>query len=274
MSEFVSVARLAADRAGTLVLDASVSRETGADGRVAYRPGHTVFAEGHLPGAVFADVVGAFSAPDAALPLTRPSASELGHAARELGIDPDTRVVVYDSLSGAWAARVWWLLRAAGHRDVRVLDGGRTAWGAGGGEIETGAVAPPGGGTWEPGPDANRWVDLDGVRAVAEGSRRGTLVCALRTPDFAAGHIPGSHHAAYNDLLDEGGLLRPDRADAVAASLSGAPGPLVLYCGGGINAAGLALALAGRGRDDVALYDGSLTEWRAAGLQLQTAPRA
>ncbi|WP_369804833.1 hypothetical protein [Pseudonocardia sp. Ae717_Ps2] len=46
----------------------------------------------------------------------------------------------------------------------------------------------------------------------------------------------------------------------------------MLYCGGGINAAGLALALAGRGRDDVALYDGSLTEWRSAGLPLEASP--
>ena len=268
----MDVAWLTAHRDEVLLLDASISRETGPDGRAAYRVGDEVFAAGHLPGALHADVVGEFSASGAALPLTRPSTAELRRAARTLGIDPDSRIVVYDALSGAWAARIWWLLRTAGHTGVRVLDGGRSAWLDHGGGLETGSVVPPGGGTWDPAPDPARWVDLEGVQRIADGTDPGTLVCALREPDFAAAHLPGSRHASYNDLLDPHGLLRADRADAAATALADAAGPLVLYCGGGINAAGLALALAGRGRADVALYDGSLAEWRAAGLPLESSP--
>ncbi|OLM14065.1 Thiosulfate sulfurtransferase, rhodanese [Pseudonocardia sp. Ae717_Ps2] len=205
MSELVTAEELVEERAEALVLDATVARDTGPGGAVVYRSGRAVFEAGHLPGASFADIVEVFSARGAALPLTRPSTSELGRAARDLGIDRDSRIVVYDSLSGAWAARIWWLLRAAGHTDVRVLDGGRAAWVAAGGELETGAPRPSARGTWTPVAAPGRWVDLDGVRAMLDGGRPGTLVCALRTPDFAAGHIPGSRHAAYNDLLDEGG---------------------------------------------------------------------
>lgn len=260
MSGLVDAAWLRAHRDEVLVLDASITRGTGPDGRAAHLDGSPVFAEGHLPGALFADVVGAFSARDARFPLTRPSTAELAAATRELGIDADTEIVVYDSLSGAWAARIWWLLCTAGHAHVRVLDGGRAAWVAAGGALETGPVLPPGGGTWVPAPREDAWVDVAGVQRIVAGEAAGTLVCALREPDFAAGHIPGSRPSPYNDLLDAGGLLVPGRAAAASAEL---PGPLVLYCGGGINAAGLALALAEQGRDDVALYDGSLTEWRA-----------
>src|SRR5690606_12529650 len=97
-------------------------------------------ADGHLPGAVFADLLEEFSAPDARFPFTRPDAARFAAAAGALGIGRDTDVVVYDGQHGQFAARLWWLLGAFGHDRVAVLDGGLTVWRAEGRETVVGHV--------------------------------------------------------------------------------------------------------------------------------------
>ena len=123
------------------MLDASVLSITLPNGGWAYLSGHEQYLlEGHLPGAVFADLFEELSDPEGGYPFTRPDADRFETAVGELGIDNETTVVVYDSAVGQWAARVWWLFRAFGYDRVAVLDGGLTNWRAEGRALETGHV--------------------------------------------------------------------------------------------------------------------------------------
>ncbi|MFI5934674.1 sulfurtransferase [Actinoplanes sp. NPDC051494] len=235
-----------------VVLDASIER-TGDT----YGPGRAAFAGTHLPGARFADLFGGFSDPDAPLPFTLPPVGTLCEAAREAGVHDCAHVVVYDRLGGAWAARVWWLLRVHGHPRVSVLDGGLGAWTAHGLPVETGCPPPvtgPAPLTLHPPRDAT--ADLDEV------SRGGVpMVCGIRREQYDAGHIPGSVSVPYAGLLRPDGTLDLDRVRSSAADID--LGDAVVYCGGGINAAGLVLAFTAAGLPAPRLYDGSLNEWRS-----------
>ncbi|GIT80456.1 hypothetical protein LLS1_21250 [Leifsonia sp. LS1] len=110
-------------------------------------PGAAEFARGHIPGAAYVDLdteLAGHGAPtEGRHPL--PAEADFQAAARRWGLNDGDAVVVYDDVSGTSAARAWWLLRHAGVRDVRVLDGGLTAWTDAGGALESGTAAPAAG---------------------------------------------------------------------------------------------------------------------------------
>lgn len=118
------------------------------------------------------------------------------------------------------------------------------------------------------------WIDRQGLQAVLAGERPGVLVCALSSALFSGaapsryarrGHIPGSLNLPARNLLDPQARYLPSEKlqQQLAGELLTTSDPLVLYCGGGISAAAVALALTLVGRDNVLLYDGSLQEWAA-----------
>ena len=271
------------DRSDLVVLDARVGPATTSGGKVRYLSGQAGFErDGHIPGARFADLCDGFSDPAGAFAFTRPKADDFREVVQDLGIGENSLVVVYDSLSGAWAARVWWVLRAYGHRDVRVLDGGMRAWVAAGGAVAFGPAAAPARGDFTPIAQDGFFVDTAQVLAVVEGPDDARLVCASQRAEFTGeasddprrGHIPGSFSSPYRDLLDDTGRLRLDRVRGEVSRMGlDRAGAVLLYCGGGVNAAGLALGLAAAGYDQPVIYDGSLNEWRAdPALPLETGP--
>jgi thiosulfate/3-mercaptopyruvate sulfurtransferase len=256
-----------------VILDASVVKASDGRGRRQWISGCAAFQQAHLPGARFADLIGAFSEPDATFPFTRASPLRFAAAAAQLGIGQKSNVAIYDRTNGIWAARLWWQFRAMGHSTVRVVDGGFAAWTAGGGNVEVGdSPSPAAPRSFVPRENPAFWADVDDVRAIMEGKRSGTLVCALRPPVFSGaevnyarpGHIPGSLNLPHGDLIDaSGAYLSGQVLHSALRSLLSARGPVVVYCGGGVAACGVALALTLAGRSDVAVYDGSLSEWAA-----------
>ena len=184
------------------------------------------------------------------------------------GIGPGTRVVAYDDQAGAVAARLWYLLRAHGHDEVAVLDGGLVKWVAEGRPLDTATASPP------PAVFVARprpgfvLTKADMAEARAQG-----LVLDARAPeryrgevepiDPRAGHIPGARNAPFAANLTGGPVpVFRQAADLRAhyAALGADRADPVVYCGSGVNACHdiLALALAGfRGR----LYAGSWSEW-------------
>ena len=248
---------------GLVVLDATVLPYTQPSGKPGYLSGHESYVmNGHLPGAVFADVIEELSAPEAQFPFTRPSAEQFEAAVGGLGIDNRTAVVVYDAVVGQWASRVWWLFRAFGYDNVAVLDGGLTAWSAEGRETEIGHVQPSAARfTAVERPEA--WVSISEVEAILRGEASGALVCGTSPKEFSGeagrGHIPGSASVPAGRLVDrETNTFLPVEQ---LRSLFPADDRVITYCNGGIAAASDALALVLLGRSDVALYDGSLNEW-------------
>jgi len=248
-----------------VVLDATVLPYTQPNGRTGYLSGHESYVmNGHLPGAVFADVIEDLSDLTAPFPFTRPSAEQFEASVGALGIGNETTVVVYDAVVGQWAARVWWLFRAFGYDRVAVLDGGLTAWRKEERETDVGHVQPSAA-VFVAQERPESWVSTSEVEAIVAGEAPGSLVCGIPPKEFTGeagrGHIPGSVSVPAGRLVDRetNTFLPVDRLRA----LFPADDRIVTYCNGGIAAASDALALVLAGHTNVALYDGSLNEWVA-----------
>ena len=224
---------------------------------------------GHIPGAVFFDI-NAIADLTTDLPHMLPTPEAFAEAAGALGLERDSTIVVYDAHGIYSAPRVWWTLRAMGHADVFVLDGGLRKWRAEGRPVET-AVANPTPVAVVPRADASLVKDLDAVtRVLADGSAQ--VVDARSAGRFRgeapepraslrSGHMPGALNLPFDQVVNPDGTLK-SAADlrTVFAHIDLAR-PIVTTCGSGVTASVLALALARLGRFDVAVYDGSWTEW-------------
>jgi thiosulfate/3-mercaptopyruvate sulfurtransferase len=235
------------------------------------RTGAEAYAAGHIPGAVFFDIDRiADHATD--LPHMLPAADAFAEAAGELGLRRDLTVVIYDGQGIFSAPRVWWTLRAMGFPEVFVLDGGLPKWRAEGRRIEI-ALPHPAPTTIEPAFDPSLVRDLEAMRGVLE-RRDAQVIDARSAPRFRGeapepraglrgGHMPGAQNVPWNSLINPDGTMKS--AAEIRRVFEGAGAdldkPIVTTCGSGVSASLLALALARLGRDDVAVYDGSWTEW-------------
>lgn len=265
-------AALARGDARLLVLDTTTRLDVPAGGGpYTATPARDGYLAEHLPGAVFADVPNTFSDPDGPYAFTLPTPQQFAAAAQELGIGDDTHVVLYDTANSAWATRVWWLLRVFGHDAVSVLDGGLAAWKAAGHPVESGPVAAQAAGfTARFRPELV--ADKDEVRKLSESG--GVVVNTLDPATFRGeadpnpyprrGRIPGSTNLPFFTLLDPGTgrfLDPPALREALqtAGLLIGDRG--VTYCGGGVAATLPAFAAYVVDGTELAVYDGSLSEW-------------
>jgi thiosulfate/3-mercaptopyruvate sulfurtransferase len=228
------------------------------------------YAQGHIPGAVFFDI-DAIADHASDLPHMLPSPADFAAAAGALGLRREATVVVYDAQGLFSAPRVWWTLRVMGFPRVLVLDGGLKAWRAEGRPVETAPAALPAV-RLEPAFEPALVRDLVAVRsALASGVEVVDARAAARfrgeapepRPGLPSGHMPGARNVPWSRLVQpDGRMADPETIRAAFAGIDlGAP--IVTTCGSGVSAALLALALARLGRFDVAVYDGSWTEWAA-----------
>ena len=253
-------------------LDATVWLRLDPEGkRSSIESGRDHWATGHIPGAGFVDLL-ELSNPDYPLPLMLPSAEAFAERMSRLGLGPGTHVVAYDAAGTMWAARLWWMLRVFGFDAVSVLDGGWKGWRDGGHPVSTEPPQHP--------ParfEARFRPELLATREEVEAHVAGgdsCLVNALAPEHFRGevpivpgrpGRIPRSVNVPSQALLDPDTkrFLPPERLrehfDAVGA-LEG-DRPVLTYCGAGIAASMDAFGLALVGREDAAVYDGSLFEW-------------
>ena len=236
-------------------------------------PPAELYASGHLPGAVAVELGRDLAAPvgdgkRGRHPLPEPDA--LQEALRRWGINEDSSVVAYDDADGSSAGRAWWLLRWAGLRDVRVLDGGIAAWTAAGLPL-TAEVPSPELGNVLVRPGAMPVLDAEGAAGLVAGG--GVLLDARVEPryrgevepvDPVAGHIPGARSAPASGNVDVSGrFLSAERLRERFARLGvEADRAAGAYCGSGVTAAQEVLALHVAGIP-AALYAGSWSEWVA-----------
>lgn len=235
------------------------------------RTGAQAYAASHIPGAVFFDIdTIADQATD--LPHMLPPAAVFAEAAGNLGLRRDLTIVVYDAQGIFSAPRVWWTLRTMGFPQVRVLDGGLLKWRAEGRSTET-AAPQPSLEVVEPAFEPDLVRDLAALRRTL-AAREAQVIDARPGPRFRGevpepraglrgGHMPGALNVPWGGLMNADGTMKSDAELRAAFQSAGVDldGPIVTTCGSGVSASLLALALARLGRDDVAVYDGSWSEW-------------
>ena len=231
--------------------------------------GRDSYLAGHIPGAVFFDV-NAIADSDTDLPHMLPTPQAFAEAAGALGLARDATIIVYDAHGIYSAPRVWWTLRAMGYPNVFVLDGGFRKWRAEGRLLETDVQAPSPVAV-APEPDPALVKDLDAVAAIlasgsaqvvdARSAGRFRGEAAEPRASLRSGHMPGALNLPFDQVVNADGTLKSiDELKAVFAHVD-LDRPIVTTCGSGVTASVLALALARLGRLDVAVYDGSWTEW-------------
>ena len=255
------------------ILECTVYLHPKPEGGFRAESGRAKWSEGHIPGAGFADLIADLSDRTSALNYMMPPAGQFADAMGRYGAGPGTRVVLYDRAVNMWAARVWWMLRAFGFDDAAVLNGGFKKWTVEGRPVATDDGARPARrfvATPRPGLIADKHAVLAGV-----GDRATCLLNAL-TPEQHAGtggvaygrpgRITGSRNVAARDLVDPAThayLPAEVLRDKFQASGALDAGRIITYCGGGIAASSDAFVLTLLGKDNVALYDASLSEWAA-----------
>jgi thiosulfate/3-mercaptopyruvate sulfurtransferase len=240
--------------------------------------GEAAWAAGHIPGALYAhldrDLSGAHTPSTGRHPL--PAMSTLAATLGRWGIDAAVQVVAYDQTSGPYAARLWWLLRWLGHRQVAVLNGGFAAWErARLPASRSPAVRAPR--RFTPMPATDMLTTSAGVAAALESgalARAEVLLVDARsaerfageneTLDAVAGHIPGAHNHPFAANTDSQGrfLATGELRRAWERTLRGRPASAVVaMCGSGVTACQNLLALEAAGLSGARLYAGSWSEW-------------
>jgi thiosulfate/3-mercaptopyruvate sulfurtransferase len=234
--------------------------------------GQRVYAENHIPGAVFLhcddDLSGVKTGGNGRHPL--PDPEKLAQRFGDIGIGPKIQVVVYDDANGMIAGRLWWLLRWLGHDQVALLDGGLQAWQAANGVLtqQVPKVRP----VSFVAKTCDHCVDTNYVQAFLATSRM-HLVDA-RSPDRyrgenetidpVAGHIPGAVNRFFRENLQADGRFKPAaelRTEWQAILEEAAPEHVVHQCGSGISACHNMLAMEIAGLHGSRLYAGSWSEW-------------
>ncbi|MGE2816158.1 sulfurtransferase [Mycobacterium heidelbergense] len=232
--------------------------------------GRPAYLEGHIPGAVYVSLEDELSDHTVAgrgrHPL--PSGRDLDAAARRWGIRADSTVVVYDDWNRAGSARAWWVLTAAGLPNVRILDGGLSAWRSAGHRLETGLVEPQPGNVTVPHDDLyaggrpTLTAEQSGAVTLLDARAPERFRGAVEPLDPVAGHIPGAINLPSTAVLAADGTFVGDFALAQLLSDRGISDdrPVGAYCGSGVTASVVIAALAATGRE-AALFPGSWSEW-------------
>ncbi|EPN1633741.1 3-mercaptopyruvate sulfurtransferase [Cronobacter dublinensis] len=228
------------------------------------------YRAGHLPGALFFDIE-ALSDHASPLPHMMPRPETFAVAMRELGVNDDKHLIIYDEGNLFSAPRAWWMLRAFGVQNVSILAGGLAEWQRDGFPLQEGAVEAPEG-EFEAKLDELQIKRLTDV-LLASHENTAQIVDARPAARFNAeadeprpglrrGHMPGALNVPWTELVVKGQLKTTDELHAIFTRQGvNLHRPIITSCGSGVTAAVVTLALATLGASDVTLYDGSWSEW-------------
>jgi thiosulfate/3-mercaptopyruvate sulfurtransferase len=238
------------------------------------------YAAAHIPRAVFFDIED-LSDETSALPHMLAPATKFASRMRKLGLGDGNLIVVYDSAGIYSSPRAWWMLRAMGHTDVVVLDGGLPKWRSEGRPLEDMSATPfarhfTARKDHALGKDFGQMqenLQTLGYQVVdARGASRFKGTEPEPRPGVRGGHIPKSLNVPYTELTNPNGTLK-SRAELLKVFMAHDVDllrPTITTCGSGITAAIEMLALAVAGAKDVSLYDGSWSEWGSSDAPVET----
>ena len=223
------------------------------------------YLAGHIPGAAFFDHAD-FSDPSSEYEYMVASEAELVEQIGRVGISQDAEVIFYASGVLPAATRAWWILRYAGHNNVRILNGGLAAWVEAGGKLEQEPCHYAGvqfEGHFRP----SMFASKEEVLLAIDDSK----VCTeytLPVEMYGGVYIPGSSFVSAMDLLQGMDTFAPDDEFVSRMQAESQHERIITYCGGGIAATVNAIAHLIAGNENVAVYDGSLIEWMGEGMPI------
>jgi thiosulfate/3-mercaptopyruvate sulfurtransferase len=237
------------------------------------RDARAEYEAGHIPGAVFMDLAGLVDGSNLVDNMAPPP-EKFASRMQSLGLGDGSRIVLYDDSPIKSAARGWWLLKLFGAHDVALLDGGLAKWKAEGRPLEMGkhSLRHRHFTVWR---DAKAVRTKDQVLANldsgaeqlvdARGAKRFTGEERDPRPNLAPGHIPGARNLPFTNLFNADGTWKQGEALSAAYAEAGVDmdRPLIATCGSGMTACVIAFGAHLLGKEDVAVYDGSWTEWGA-----------
>ncbi|WP_246202699.1 3-mercaptopyruvate sulfurtransferase [Fulvivirga lutimaris] len=224
-----------------------------------------------IPGARFFDLEGEFSDNASGLPHTLPSEAAFEQASQKLGINNNSKIVVYDNMGIYTAPRVWWMYKVMGHKNVAVLDGGLPGWAQASYPTEPITAHKIAIGNFKAKLDTSQVksvVDVKGnldsqefvvIDARSAGRFNGTE--PEPRAGLRGGHIPNSLSVPFQDLIDDGHFKSKEELTEIFESLGVRDQPLVFSCGSGVTACVTLLGSEGILNNPKAVYDGSWTEW-------------
>ncbi len=234
--------------------------------------GLSKFNQGHIPGAQFADMdkdlSSAMTASSGRHPL--PDPEELIAKLKKWGVNNTSQVICYDDMSGAFAARMWWLMKWLGHENVAVLDGGIEKWTAAGLSLETDVQSKPTG-SFSATADNEMWVDVNFVQQQLEQGNINLLDARSEErftakdskTDPVAGHVPGAKSFPFSGNLTQQGLFQSsdELKNRFANEFAAQHTEVINMCGSGVTACHNLLAMTIAGLPMSRLYVGSWSEW-------------
>lgn len=262
------------------IIDATVFMKfPAAGGPPDVESGRASYEQGHIPGAVYADLVGELSDTESNLPFTVPAREAFIEKLTDLGIGDDTYTVIYDQnalvgesvAASYWASRLAWQMQYEGFDRIAILEGGLQKWLAEGRELSTEQVTSPKA-RFSGQRRTNMLATKEDVQKAIDDEQT-VLINSLspeefhgsNTDDPRSGHIPGSQNVFFGLHADEETKeLYDDEKLRASFEQAGALDPdkkVITYCGGGIAATWNALLLNKLGQHNVAVYDGSMNEW-------------
>ncbi len=230
--------------------------------------GESVLRGNQIPGAIHFDLK-IFSDQESALPNTVPSSEQFQKQAQLLGINDDSKIVVYDDIGVYNSPRVYWLFKLMGHHDVAVLDGGLPAWANSNFKIESRVKRSLESGNFM----AHFNADLvkyerdllenieDQNFQVFDARSAGRFDGTSPEPreGLSSGHIPGSVNLPFGSVLNNGYFKSAEELKEIFGAQS--IEPRVFSCGSGLTACIIYVANELAGNEKGAVYDGSWTEW-------------
>ena len=255
------------------ILDCTLLMKPNEDGSYGFVSGFDQWSEGHIPNSIYVNVSDELSDPSHEFTLMMPSPEAFAETMKNKGIGDNTAVICYDHGNHAWAARVWWMLRVCGFDNAAVLDGGWKKWLAENREVSSRQTHYAVAETFTVNHRPELMADKQSVKAACDDART-LLLHSLPLPMFKgevstykrAGRIPGSKNLYCESLINPDANTYLDKAviaQHFAPLACMEKDRVITYCGGGIAASSNALALTLLGHENVAVYDGSLTEWTA-----------
>ena len=251
------------DNPDVRIIDCHYDLEKGEKG-VSLKSGRQAWEQSHIPNSIYIDLLKELSDTKTDLPFMMPPSSQFAEVMSERGIGDGSRVILYDREKGAWASRLYLMLRENGFTDVSVLNGGWDKW-TNENRPSTGVFYPFPGTRFTPRPHKPSFFTNKQEVQGSIHNRDVFIICALENPEFCLAHIPSSLNIPLSTLINphNNTFLPIDDLDRVFRTTGAKKKDrIITYCGGGIASSCVAFVLILLGYLNVAVYDGSMEEWK------------